>query len=52
MTCDLPSTWEDLFGVYVRSKGVSQTGELMVFFSGLKPSKPFYVCYYDFNKRV
>ncbi|RID55490.1 hypothetical protein BRARA_G02745, partial [Brassica rapa] len=50
MTCDLPSTWEDLLGFYVRSKGVSHTGELMVFYPGVKPPKPFYVCYYDFNK--
>nr|VDD63757.1 unnamed protein product [Brassica oleracea] len=50
MTCDLPSTWEDLLGFYVRSKGVSHTGELMVFYPGVEPSKPFYVCYYDFNK--
>ncbi|WZZ68278.1 hypothetical protein YC2023_079648 [Brassica napus] len=50
MTCDLPSTWKDLLGFYVRSKGVSHTGELMVFYPGVKPPKPFSVCYYDFNK--
>lgn len=29
---------------------MSHTGELMVFYPGVKPPKPFYVCYYDFNK--
>ncbi|KAL0801207.1 hypothetical protein Bca101_056383 [Brassica carinata] len=51
MRCDLPSTWKDLLGCYVRSKGVSHTGELMVFYPELEPSKQFYVCYYDFNKK-
>ncbi|KAL0807118.1 hypothetical protein Bca101_099610 [Brassica carinata] len=37
MTCDLPSTWKDLLGFYVRSKGVSHTGELMVFYPGTYP---------------
>nr|VDD63763.1 unnamed protein product [Brassica oleracea] len=50
MTCDLPSTWKDLLGFYVRSKCASHTGELMVFYPCLESSKPFYVCYYDFNK--
>ncbi|KAJ4883986.1 F-box family protein [Raphanus sativus] len=49
--CDLPSRWKDLLGFYVRSKGVSHTGELMVFYPWLNPSEPFYVCYYDFNKK-
>ncbi|XP_018444324.1 F-box protein At1g30790-like [Raphanus sativus] len=55
MRCDLPSTWEDLLGFYVRSKGVSHTGELMVFNPYLKQelesSQLFYVCYYNFDKK-
>ncbi|KAG2333513.1 hypothetical protein Bca4012_016888 [Brassica carinata] len=51
MKCALPPQWEDLLGGYQVSKGVIHTGELMVFNPWLESSMPFYVCYYDFNKK-
>lgn len=48
--CALASMCEYLLGVYVMTHGVNPTGELMVFNPAFKSCKPFYVCYYDFNK--
>ncbi|KAL0801209.1 hypothetical protein Bca101_056385 [Brassica carinata] len=52
MRFTLSSTWLDLFGWdCLRSTGVIHTGELVVFNPLLESSKPFYVCFYDFNKQ-
>ncbi|KAJ4870809.1 F-box family protein [Raphanus sativus] len=50
MTCALPTKWEDLTAVHIVSIGVIHTGELVVFNPAFQSSKPFYVCYNDFNK--
>ncbi|KAF8080346.1 hypothetical protein N665_0952s0005 [Sinapis alba] len=46
MTC-IPCTWPG----HLKSKGVIHTGELMLFNPRFYSSKPFYICYYDFNKK-
>ncbi|KAF8092789.1 hypothetical protein N665_0401s0036 [Sinapis alba] len=46
MAC-IPCTWPG----HVKSKGVIHTGELMLFNPWFYSSKPFYICYYDFNKK-
>ncbi|CAH8333401.1 unnamed protein product [Eruca vesicaria subsp. sativa] len=50
MKCGLPSMREYLLGDFVMTQGMNHTGELMVFNPLFESSKPFYVCYYDFNK--
>ncbi|CAH2072140.1 unnamed protein product [Thlaspi arvense] len=54
MAFALPSEWESLYGAYGITvyRGVFYTGEreLMVFYPWLESSKPFCVCYYDFNR--
>ncbi|CAN7005874.1 hypothetical protein IGI04_009629 [Brassica rapa subsp. trilocularis] len=52
MKCVLPSKWEDLRETHLMCRGVIHTGELMVDSGLLDSSKPFYVCYYDFNKKI
>ncbi|XP_013629717.1 PREDICTED: F-box protein At1g30790-like [Brassica oleracea var. oleracea] len=52
MTCVLPSQWKYLTASHLMSEGVIRTGELVVFSVLLDSSKPFYVCYYDFNKKI
>ncbi|KAF3508758.1 hypothetical protein F2Q69_00000911 [Brassica cretica] len=52
MTSVLPSKLEDLREIHLMSRGVIHTGELMVFSGLLDSSKPFYVCYYDFKKKI
>ncbi|EFH50346.1 hypothetical protein ARALYDRAFT_910271 [Arabidopsis lyrata subsp. lyrata] len=50
MACPLAFEWSDLLGDRVTSNGEIHTGELMVVNPGLRSSKPFSVCYYDFNR--
>ncbi|KAH0931855.1 hypothetical protein HID58_008972 [Brassica napus] len=52
MTCVLPSKLENLRETHLMSRGVIHTGELMVFGRLLDSSKPYYIYYYDFNKRI
>ncbi|CAL9231212.1 unnamed protein product [Arabidopsis halleri] len=50
MACPLAFEWSDLLGDHITSNGEIHTGELMVVNPGLRSSKPFSVCYYDFNR--
>ncbi|KAL0709861.1 hypothetical protein Bca4012_016839 [Brassica carinata] len=47
----LPSKWEELIAGHIITEGVIHTSELMVFSPWLESFKPFYVSYYDFNKK-